>query len=114
MFEMVDTLVSPALGYMEIVPQRTAAIPLPIVQQHVRPGKIIHSDEWASYRQIQSLPSVAQHSTVNHSITFIDPTIGTHTQSYWKGVKTKFNRMKGVHDEMLPSYLNEFMWTKCT
>lgn len=113
MFGMVDTSVSPALGYMEIVPQRTAAILLPIVQQHVRPGTIVHSDEWSSYRRIQSLPSVAQHSTVNHSITFVDPTTGTHTQnveSYWNRVKTKFKRMKGVHEEMLPSYLDEFMW----
>ena len=110
---MVDTSVTPALGYMEIVSQRTALTLLPIMQQHVRPGTIIHSDEWASYRRVQSLPSVAQHSTVNHSITFVDPITGTHTQnieSYWNRVKTKFKRMKGVHEEMLPSYLDEFMW----
>ncbi len=113
MFGMVDTSVTPALGYMEIVPERTAATLLPIIQQHVKPGTIVHSDEWASYRRVSSLPAVAQHSTVNHSITFVNPTTGTHTQnveSYWNRVKTKFKRMKGVHEVMLPSYLDEFMW----
>ncbi len=107
MFGMVDTSVTPALGYMEIVPERTAATLLPIIQQHVKPGTIVHSDEWASYRRVSSLPAVAQHSTVNHSITFVNPTTGTHTQnveSYWNRVKTKFKRMKGVHEVMLPSY----------
>ena len=46
-------------------------------------------------------------------LPFVDPTTGVHTQaieSYWNGVKTKFKRMKGVSEEQLPSYLDEFMW----
>jgi len=112
-FGMVDVSATPARGYMQIVPQRNAATLLPIIQQHVRPGTIVHSDQWAAYNNVQHLPSVAQHSTVNHSITFVDPTTGTHTQnveSYWNRVKTKFKRMKGVHEGMLSSYLDEFMW----
>ena len=38
---------------------------------------------------------------------------GVHTQnveSYWNRVKGKFKRMKGVHESMLNSYLDEFMW----
>ena len=107
---MVDVSATPAL---RIVPQRNAATLLPIIQQHVRPGTIIHSDEWAAYNNVQHLPPVAQHSTVNHSIQFVNPVTGTHTQnieSYWNRVKTKFKRMKGVHEAMLTSYLDEFMW----
>ena len=56
---------------------------------------------------------VGQHQVVNHSLHFVDPASGVHTQhaeSYWNRVKTKFKRMKGVHEFMLPSYLDEFMW----
>ena len=114
-FGMVDTSHEPALGVMELVPSRDARTLLPIIQQHVRPGTIIWSDEWRAYRQVQSIPAVAQYQTVNHSVTFVDPTTGVHTQhieSYRNRVKAKFKRMKGVHEEMLSSYMDEFMWRK--
>ena len=53
------------------------------------------------------------HNTVNHSLNFVDPVSGTHTQnveSYWSRAKQKIKRMKGCHAEQLPSYLDEFMW----
>ncbi len=111
-FGLVDVSVSlsPALG---IVPNRTAATLLPIIQSHVAPGTIVHSDQWAAYNGVGSLPNV---STVNHSVTFVDPVTGTHTQhveSYWNRCKTKFKRMKGVDSNQLPSYLDEFMWNLC-
>ena len=78
------------------------------------PGSIVWSDEWRAYSQVAMLPNVASHSTVNNSVTFIDPTTtGTHTQnadSYWNHVKTKLKRMRGCHEHQLPSYLDEFMW----
>ena len=110
---MVDTSYTPGLGVMEVVATRDAATLLPIIQQHVRPGTIIWSDQWAAYNRVQHLASVAQHETVNHSIEFVNPTTGVHTQnveSYWNRVKTKIKRMKGVHDQMVSSYLDEFMW----
>ena len=79
-FGMVDTSTTPALGIMEMVPCRDAATLLPIIQQHVRPGTIIWSDEWAAYRRVQQLPAVTQHATVNHSIEFVNPVTGVHTQ----------------------------------
>lgn len=98
---------------MELVSRRDAATLLPIIQAHVAPNTVIHSDEWAAYNQVQSLPNVTAHGTVNHSVTFVDPSTGVHTQnieSYWNRVKGKFKRMKGVHLSQLPSYLDEFMW----
>ena len=62
---------------------------------------------------MQQLATVAQHDMVNHSLNFVDPVTGMHTQnveSYWSRVKTRFKRMKGVHAEMLTSYMDEFMW----
>ena len=84
--------------------------------QLVAPGTIIHSDdsdEWAAYNRVQMLPYVSTHEVVNHSINFVEPTTGVHTQnveSYWNKVKTKLKRMKGCHGDQLPSYLDEFMW----
>ena len=112
-FGMCDTSVEPALGYMELVPDRTASTLLPIIQAHVRPGTDIQSDQWRAYNSVAQLPNVASHSTVNHSLNFVDPTTGVHTQnieSYWNRVKRKFKAMKGVSELQLPSYLDEFLW----
>lgn len=111
---MVDVSQSPAVGYMEIVGQtRTAATLLPIIQRHTKPNTTIHSDQWAAYNNVGSLPTVSSHATVNHSLHFVDPVTGVHTQnveSYWNRVKTKLKRMKGCHETQLASYLDEFMW----
>jgi len=50
---------------------------------------------------------------VNHSVEFVNPTTGVHTQnveSYWNKQKTKLKRMKGVFLDEISSYLDEFMW----
>ena len=93
---MVDTSQTPAVGYMELVPRRDAATLLPIIQQHVLPGTTIWSDQWPAYN-VSSLPGVAGHGVVNHSLHFVNPSTGVNTQtveSYWNRVKTKFKRMK--------------------
>ena len=81
MFGLVDTSCTPALGYMEVVQWRDAATLLPIIQVHTRPGTIIHSDEWAAYNHVQSLPTIAAHEAVNHLLEFVNITIGAHTQN---------------------------------
>ena len=83
---MVDVTYIPAIGYMEIVDQRDAATLLPIIQQHINPGTTVWSDMWAAYNGVAALPGVAAHQTVNHSIQFLNPVTGTHTntiESYW-------------------------------
>ena len=101
---MVDMSVTPALSIMELVAQQDAATLLPIIQQHVRPGTI---DLWAAYNNVQRLLSVVQYQT------FIESATGVHIQhreSYWNRVKTKIKKLTGCHDQMLSSYLDEFMW----
>ena len=83
---LVDTSYRPARGVMRLIPSRDAVTLLPITQQYVLPGSIIHSDKWRAYSSIQSQLGL-QHSTV----TFVAPN-GTHTQnieSYWNKAKMK-------------------------
>ena len=98
---------------MELVPDRTAATLVPIIRSHVDQGTTVHSDQWRAYNQVQQLPNVLTHQTVNHSVNFVDPQTGVHTQaieSYRARVKYKFKRMKGLDGNHLASYLDEFMW----
>ena len=54
-FGLVDTSSTPAKGYMEVVPDRTANTLLPIIQRVVAPGSIIHSDMWRAYNGVAAL-----------------------------------------------------------
>ena len=86
---------------------------LPLINAHVAPGTVIHSDEWAAYNRVQRLSNVFSHDVVNHSVNFVEPSTGVHTQhveSYWNRVKAKLRQMKGCHGHQLPSNLDEFMW----
>ena len=110
---MADTSKTLALGFMQIVSSRDVATLLPIIAAHVAPGTEVHSDQWSAYNRVSSLPGIAGHSTVNHSLHFVDPVTDTHTQhikSYWNRVKVNFKRMRGCHADQAPSYLDEFMW----
>ena len=111
-FGLADTSYKPAITYLELVDKRDAATLLPIIRKAVQPGTIIHSDQWGAYNKIQSELNL-QHGVVNHSINFVDPDTGVHTQtieSYWAKAKYKFKEMKGVSSHILPSYLDERMW----
>uniref|UniRef100_A0A1X7UFG7 ISXO2-like transposase domain-containing protein n=1 Tax=Amphimedon queenslandica TaxID=400682 RepID=A0A1X7UFG7_AMPQE len=49
---LVNTSHTPALGYMQDVQSRDTATLLPIINNHVVPGTVIHSDEWRAYRRV--------------------------------------------------------------
>ena len=109
-FGMVDTSFSPAIGYMEIVEKRDQITLLPIINRVARRGSIIHSDEWRAYRNISE---DFNHQTVNHTLHFVDPETGVHTQhveSYWNKHKYRIKSMRGCQRHLLQGYLNEFMW----
>ena len=63
------------------VEKRDAATLLPLIYQHVRgPVSTVLSDEWSSYNQLTAITGNT-HLAVNHSLHFVDPTTGAHTQS---------------------------------
>eukprot|EP00731_Ephydatia_muelleri_P011616 Em0006g510a len=66
-------------SFLVEVARRDAATLLPIIAQHVRPGTTVYSDEWAAYHQLSTATGNV-HLTVNHSLHFVDPVTGAHTQ----------------------------------
>ena len=112
-FGLFDTQFTPARPYLQLVRRRNAATLLPIIQAKVQPGSLVYSDQWAAYRNIQRRLGL-YHRAVNHSLHFVDPATGVHTQhaeSGWCGAKDRFKRMKGnTNPNFLQEYLQEFMW----
>ena len=58
---------------------RGADVLLPIIQRWVLPGSIVYTDEWGAYN---NLPQHGYtHDSVSHTIQFVDPTTGVHTNA---------------------------------
>ena len=103
--------------FLEVCPgnRRDAASLLPLVQKWVAPGSRVVSDMWPAYGGVAQIPGGYQHLTVNHSIHFVDPVTGAHTnnaEGQWSNVKRKFKAMNGTSDGLFDTYLLEYMWRK--
>ncbi|CAH1277205.1 Hypp9504 [Branchiostoma lanceolatum] len=112
-FGLCRTDISPAIGFMTVVPNRKKETLLPIIQRCVLPNSTIHSDQWGAYLNVRNLPNVARHATVNHSMHFVDPHTGVNTQAieaYWSRKKAKLRRMHGCYGYDTESYLKELMF----
>ena len=101
--------------FMVEVADRSASTLLPIIFTHVRPGTTIISDEWRAYSSLASRGMI--HLTVNHSLNFVNPSNGAHTQSIestWSQIK-RMIRSSGVMNtssDLFPTYLQEFLWRR--
>ena len=98
-------------SFMYTVPNRTADTLVAIIQDVIRPDTTVMSDLWRAYNSLGT--AGFQHLTVNHSMNFVDPITGAHTQSVersWKSAKERNKRHNGTHRQILDSYLCEWMW----
>lgn len=96
---------------VKFVAKRDAATLIPIIQQHVRVGTTIKSDEWRAYGSLGNLGYT--HLTVNHSVNFVDPQSGAHTQaieSLWSHLKRRLRRYVGLNGEYFEDKLLEVVW----
>ncbi|KAL1250607.1 hypothetical protein QQF64_018403 [Cirrhinus molitorella] len=93
-FGMVEILPS-RKPVLRLVDKRDKTTLLPIIEKHVKRGSIIHSDEWRAYSTLSERGY--QHHTVNHSIHFVNPSTGVHTQNIeraWANFKREVWRMR--------------------
>lgn len=66
--------------FLVTVPNRTAATLLDVIERHVLPGSIIHTDCWKAYDRIEELGRLYEHFTVNHSVEYVTEE-GVHTNT---------------------------------
>ena len=95
--------------FLQIVRDRTALTLIPIIQQHVKQGTIIVSDEWRGYRSLSELGY--RHETVNHSLTFVNEETGYSTnriEGLWSHLRRSFPT-NGVRQRFLKQYIACFV-----
>ena len=95
------------------VRRRDAATLLRVIGRHVQPGSSIITDCWRGYRTEDLAAAGFAHFTVNHSVNFMDPDTGAHTQSverFWGALKARNKRHRGTTRKHLPGYLCGFVW----
>ena len=93
------------------VQQRDADTLLPLIAQYIRPGSIVYSNEWSSYNQLSATTGL----TVSHSLHFVDPISGAHTQgveAMWSSCKRMLREERTMHSKLFVTYLPEFMWRR--
>ena len=76
--QIVDTSTTPSKSYVEIVEDRSSSTLITIFNKVVRPGSVIHTDEWASYGQLRHNTSFL-HRMICHRYHFVVPRTGVHT-----------------------------------
>ena len=100
---------------VQVVPNRTAATLVALVEEWMLPGTHVMSDGWAAYAGINQLAGgVYLHDVVIHEQNFIHPVHpDIHTQNVecmWMRCKRKLKRQVGTSRELFTTYLREFMW----
>lgn len=98
-------------GIAERVHRRDAATLLPIIQRCVAPGTTIWSDQWAAYSGLQNLGYF--HQTVNHSIHFVDPITGCHTnnvEAFWGRIKKRVRKVNGSKGDNIWDHVSEELY----
>ena len=100
-------------SFLVEVEKRDAATLLPLTRSFIKTGSVIYSDEWWAYSRLQRIGY--GHNTVNHSVNFVDPATGAHTQtveSMWSACKRMMREEKTMHSSLFDTYLPEFMWRR--
>ncbi len=101
-------------GRIFLVPveDRTSATLVGIIKTWIKPGSTIYSDCWKGYSCLED--NGYEHLTVNHSVNFVDPKSGAHTngiESTWRHAKRfmpHYSRKKASY----PGYLSHYMFLK--
>ncbi|XP_023239048.1 uncharacterized protein LOC111637718 [Centruroides sculpturatus] len=83
---------------------------LSVLKEWVLPGTTVISDCWKAYDCLQT--EGFHHLTVNHKYNFVDPQMGSHTNTIermWREVRANVPRY-GVRKEHMVGYLAEYLF----
>jgi hypothetical protein len=103
--------ISKKVGWIQLVPDRSAETLLPIIQGWCLPGTVIVSDGWRAYSGLRELGFC--HEVVVHEHFFVDPITGVHTnnvENYWQRCKRQLKRIYGTSRELLSTHIDNFLW----
>ena len=98
--------------FMFPVKKRDQKTLLPLIQNWIEPGSIIHSDCWKAYNKLSKIGYI--HVTVNHSKEFVNKSSAACTNGIecdWRHAKVSLPRY-GVKQGLHAFYLGEFMWRR--
>ena len=90
------------------VEDRSADTLVSLIKEHIAPGTTIISDCWKAYSSLGK--EGYQHLTVNHSLNFVDPDTGAHTntiESTWRALKRSLPR-NGTQKTLYDSYFSQY------
>ena len=94
------------------VPSRGSDVLLDVIKTWIRPGTTVISDCWKAYDCLSTEGFV--HQSVNHSMIFVDPHSGAHTQNIkriWREVRGGIPRFGRTKNHMA-GYLAEFLFKR--
>lgn len=94
------------------VPARDAKTLIEVIVRWILPGTTIMSDCWKAYSKLGE--ESFTHLTVNHSLNFVDPETGAHTQNIersWRDARGLIPRFGRSHDNF-EGYLAEFLFKR--
>ena len=99
--------------FMTVVPNRSFEVLLQVLQEWVLDGTTIYSDCWKSYDKLAELGF--EYHRVNHSLHFVEPETGTHTQNIerlWRDAKDNVPRY-GRRTHHMVGHLAAYLFRRC-
>jgi hypothetical protein len=99
--------------FCEAVKDRSTAKLNDVISRHVLPGSIVLTDLWHGYLSVPEVLGL-QHQTVSHSLNFVVPITGTHTNTIegtWCGIKRKIP-IRNKCGDTVEKHILEFIWRR--
>ena len=96
--------------FLVTVPSHDKETLIPIIKDKIKPGTTILSDCWKTYDCLEKEDFL--HLNVNHSLNFVDPATGCHTQNIenlWWQIKRSLPDTFTRHDQLY-LHLSEYLW----
>lgn len=109
LYGAIDTITNHCI--LKCIDDRSKVTLKRVILETLTKGSIVHSDQWSSYISIFKDDNNFTHQTVNHSVNFVNPENGVHTnniENLWMLLKQSLRRKYLRNRQNLELYLAEF------